>query len=78
MAVYTNICRLCALDCNLIFLRIIKGDNMENDPPKKKKKYVPANSVKQITTGKIEHSTFVESGKVENKALERSRFDYTF
>ena len=53
MAVYTNIYRLCTVGCNLIFLRIIKGDNMENDPPKKKKRYVPANSGKQSTTGKI-------------------------
>lgn len=54
------------------------GDNMESDPPKKKKKYIKANTVGQPKQSIPEPTKLLPQDKNEGKALERSRFDYSF
>lgn len=50
---------------------------MESDKPKKKKKYVLANNNQKKPLPQTTQNP-VPQEKIEGKALERSRFDYTF
>lgn len=49
---------------------------MQNEPAKKKKKYILANNQPQIKD--TSSKTTLVNNQLEEKALERSRFDYTF